>query len=186
MYIFIVLVVFIALFACSIAPGFKLAHKGEAVLYWGKRDFVVSFVAAGAVMFSLFSLIMCIAEPDDAGTRVFLVSLLITCPLLIYSFKRSHAANLRDSQKTILVVLSKLAIASFILIGAFVISSIMATPDKKSSNKNSSNNSRSLIFQFLFATLIVYASKISFAEVKKLIRENPLENKPNQIESNSH
>ena len=151
--------------ACVAVPGVKAAYKGEVVLYWGKRDLFVSFFAAIGLLLSFIFFISSLCTSNGDSALAFILISLATCPFLVYSIKRSHAANLRNTKTTFLVVVTKLALAVLILLCALVANAAFT----------SSNKRRSLIYQILVAAFIAYALKKAYDLAHRLIRENPLE-----------
>lgn len=116
----IIFVVVCVIFLITAIVGTYMGFKDKLVVFWGKRDAIVSLVI-GVTLICLFVSALSYGDVNSPASKGhFWESFFIILILISYSTRRAFLANNRNIPKTILAVLTKVTISFFALIAAFL------------------------------------------------------------------
>lgn len=160
---------------CAI-KAVNLSLNEEAVVFWGRRDLTISIIFSVMTLISFLALMVTLTtEISVREWWPFILISLITGFLLVFSIKRSFAANLRNRKKTFIVVVAKLFFSYLAVFCIFItyssISNTLSTKDSEGRRKSAGDFARdALVMGFL-----IWCSKWAATGLLFLVKKNPLE-----------
>lgn len=186
--IIITCIVFFGIILIVAIIGTYLGIKDKVIIFWGKRDVVVSFIISIILLFCFVGIIMMQGEDEDGKLgllKTIGVIFAVSLPLLIYSIRRSYIANSRNFNKTLLVMPTKLAVSGLTAITGYL-SYLSARSALESTAKASSTpgyteelrkeklrHKKEAISNASNAAVLGYVTYHLHNLIKKLIKENP-------------